>query len=174
MRPLHGFFSFIAFLVILAAPYGAARAASAGFFVQEAAGARAPGFTLEDIAGGQRSLDEFQGRVVLLHFWASWCEPCKVEFPALERLSARFKDRGFEVVAVAEDSVERARPFAKEHGLSSTVLIDRWGKVMRSYNVMAIPVSIIIGRDGLVKGVITGAQDYASPEAIGYFERILE
>lgn len=177
MRPLHGFFSFLALLLLLAAPKGAAGAGAAGpggFIVQPPSGeARAPSFTLPDLDGRQRALDEFGGRVVLLHFWASWCEPCTREFPAIERLSARFGDRGLAVVAVAEDSAERARAFVDEHGFSSTVVVDRWGKAKRDYGVMVIPYSVVIGRDGRIKGVISGPRDYSGPAAVGYFERIL-
>lgn len=175
MRPLHGFFSVIVLLGLLAVPLGASgEPGGSVFIVQGAPGAgHAPSFTLHDLDGRQRSLEEFGGRVVLLHFWASWCEPCIEEFPAIEALSALFKDRDLTVIAVAEDSVERARSFVDEHGFSSTVLVDRWGKVMREYGVMVIPYSVVIGRDGGIKGVISGPRDYSGQAAVEYFEKVL-
>ena len=147
---------------------------SGGFIVQSPAGAaRAPDFTLHDLDGRQRRLEEFSGEVVLLHFWANWYDPCQQEFPAIERLSALFKGRDLTVLAVAEDSEKRARSFVDKQGFSSTVLIDRWGKVGRAYGLMVIPYSVVIGRDGMIKGVISGPRDYSGLAAAEYFEGVL-
>jgi len=163
--------------VLLAAPFGAGGAAGAAgndFIVQSPAGnPEAPPFTLPDLDGRQRSLEEFGADVVLLHFWASWCEPCIEEFPAIESLSVLFRDRGLSVIAIAEDTEKRARAFVDKQAFSSTVLVDRWGKVKREYGVMVIPYSVVIGRDGTIKGVISGPRDYSGPAAIEYFERLV-
>ena len=114
------------------------------------------------------------GRVVLLHFWASWCAPCMEEMPALKRLGKDLKDMGLTVLMVAEDSRKNARVFAEEHKVPLPVLIDQYGAAMRAYGVKAIPSSVVIGRDGAIKAYIIGQRDYGGPEARAFFEKILE
>lgn len=129
-------------------------------------------FRLKDIAGNEVTLESFKGKVVILHFWASWCEPCKIEFPALKRLSELFRDKGLVVVGISEDSRERTIPFVKERGVAFPILFDQYGGVMRDYRVSVIPVSVIVNRDGSVEGTLVGPREYDSREAIEYFERI--
>ncbi|MBI2413424.1 MAG: TlpA family protein disulfide reductase [Deltaproteobacteria bacterium] len=173
MRRSPGLFSLIfVILLSLAAPW-AARGEGGVFAVRGESGAKAPGFALKDLSGAAMSLEDYKGQVVVLHFWASWCEPCKREFPALNRLYSSLKDRGFAVLAVSEDSRKRAAPFVEEHGAAFPVLIDQYGTVMRLYGVKLIPVSVVIDRQGRVRGRLTGETDYAGAQALGYFEALL-
>lgn len=135
---------------------------------------KAPEIRLRDLSGTRRGLTEFKGKVVLLHFWATWCESCKREFGALGELWRRLRPRGFEVVAVAIDSRARVERFVREYAVEFPVLIDQYGGVMRSYRVRMIPVSVVIGRDGMVVGTLLGPRDYMSPEATEFFEALLE
>lgn len=145
------------------------------FSVQPAKDAEeAADFALIDMEGKERRLAEFDGKVLLIHFWASWCEPCRLEFPALSRLAADLSGRGFAVVAIAGDSRDRVEGFLKENRANFPVLIDQYGSVMRKYRVSLIPVSVIVGRDGLVQGTLVGPRDYGSGEARAYFEKILK
>lgn len=148
--------------------------AVSGFTAKTVEGKKfAPDFRLPDLEGRERGLDEFRGKTILLHFWASWCEPCKAEFPALVRLSERLGER-LAVIGIAQDSIERALPFAKSHGARFPILIDRFGSSMRAYNVKLIPVSILIGEDGTIQAAFIGPQAYDSVEAIEFFEKILK
>lgn len=142
-----------------------ARGAEAERFVAIGSQRPATEFSLEDLSGETRSLSDFRGKTVLLHFWASWCEPCREEFPALKDLWRSLGGKDLVILAVAEDSVERVRPFVKEHGVEFPVLIDQYGGVMRSYGVSVIPVSVVIDKDGMIRAVFVGPRDYSSPEA---------
>ena len=71
------------FVVLFSSPPPRRQGAGAGFAVREERGAKAPGFTLKDLSGAQKGPGDYKGKVVILHFWASWCEPCKREFPDL-------------------------------------------------------------------------------------------
>lgn len=154
---------------------GAEKSAQAAFNVKSPLKkTQAAVFELKDLSGKMRSVGEFKGKVILLHFWASWCEPCKLEFPAFQRLSERFKDRGFAVIAVSEDSLERTMGFIKEHQADFPVLIDQYGGVMRNYKMTLIPASVVIGKDGTVQGTLVGPQDYNSMEAVEYFEKLMK
>ena len=145
-----------------------------GFAVKEPAERRAaPEFSLPDLNAEERRLGDLRGSVVLLHFWASWCEPCKEEMPALEELHKTLGEKGFTVIAVAVDSRARVEAFKGDYGLDLPVLIDRYGGVMRLYGIRAIPSSVAVDREGYVRGVMVGVQDYKSPEALDFFERLL-
>lgn len=173
MRRSPGLFSLIFFALLSLAAPSAARGEGVGFTVREAGKAKAPGFTLKDLSGADKGLRDYKGKVVVLNFWASWCEPCKREFPALNRLHSSLKDKGLVVLAVSEDSLKRALPFAERHGAAFPVLIDQYGAVMRLYGVKLIPVSVVIDRQGTVRGRVTGETDYGGKEASGYFEALL-
>lgn len=155
-----------------------AQGAASGGFVQLKSPRRAPDFSLEDLNGRTRSLKDFRGRTVLLHFWASWCEPCKEEFPALKGLwrsiadEDKSKSKDLVILAVAEDSAERVAPFVKERGVEFPVLIDQYGGVMRDYGVSVIPVSVVIDGDGMIRAVLVGPRDYSSSEAREFLKGI--
>ena len=161
-------------LPCLCLPLAEARDAGAGGFVPLGSPRRAPDFSLEDLNGKTRSLADFRGRTVLLHFWASWCEPCREEFPALEGLwrSMGGGGNGLVILAVAEDSAERVAPFVEEHGVEFPVLIDQYGGVMRDYGVRVIPVSVVIDGDGMIKAVLVGPRDYSSAGAREFLKGI--
>lgn len=142
-----------------------ARGAGAEGFAMLANPRPAPDLSLSDLNGETRSLEDFRGSTVLLHFWASWCEPCREEFPALKDLWKSLGGEDFVILAVAEDSAERIRPYVEEHGVEFPVLIDQYGGVMRAYGVSVIPVSVVIDRDGMIRAVLVGPRDYSSAEA---------
>lgn len=130
-------------------------------------------FTLKDLKGIPRSLSAVRGKTVLLHFWASWCKPCREEFPALKKLWDELGGSDFVILAVAEDSLERVAPIAEEYGVDFPVLIDQYGGVMRSYGVSVIPVSVVIDREGMIGAVFIGPREYGSPEARKFFEGLI-
>lgn len=133
-----------------------------------------PDFRLKDLDGIERSLSEFKGKTVLLHFWASWCEPCREEFPALSKLAADFRDKGLVVIGVAVDSRKRVMEFLEKSPAGFPVLIDQYGEAKKSYRVGVIPMSVIIGKSGRVEGVLAGPRDYGSPAAMEFFDTSLK
>lgn len=115
------------------------------------AGMPAPEFVLRDLQGKEHSLAQYRGKVVLLHFWATWCSPCVVEIPALERLARRYRGEGLEVVAVSVDSAAAkavVQKFLNDHGLSFDVLLDPQAGVAPQYGVTGFPESFFIDREG--------------------------
>lgn len=145
------------------------------FFVRGVStGASAADFTLKRFDGGELTLSDLRGRVVLLSFWATWCVPCKVEFPALARLSEEFKGRGLSVVAIAADTKKRVGSFVEEYGTGDMVIVmDRYGSVMRDYGVSFFPMGVIVGADGRLIGTMTGARDYSGEASFEYFRALL-
>ncbi|MCJ7512353.1 MAG: TlpA family protein disulfide reductase [Anaerolineales bacterium] len=120
-------------------------------------GAPAPDFTLETLDGRSVSLSDYRGQVVLLNFWATWCGPCKLEMPSLERAQQSAGAKGFQVLAVNFDESEAdVQGFQDELGLSFPLLLDPGAVVQRLYRVLGYPTSYWIDRDGTVAAVHIG------------------
>lgn len=157
----------------VACPKGQATAGDALPVKRPKASVQAQGFELEGLDGRLHRLDEFKGSVILLHFFASWCDPCKKEFPSIKAVHERLGKSGLEIVAVSEDNVERTARFIESQGTRFTVLIDRYGGVMRAYKVSVIPSTVIISRDGLISGVVAGPLDWDSKAVDVYVNGLL-
>ncbi|MGC9358372.1 MAG: TlpA family protein disulfide reductase [Anaerolineae bacterium] len=124
----------------------------------DVASSPAPDFTLLTPSGTEMSLSDFEGQVVLVNFWASWCPPCKAEMPALETYYQEHKDEGFVVLAVNyNEDVETVKGFIEEEALTFPVVIDREGKVLAAYGVTGLPSSYIVGRQGQELGYWPGS-----------------
>ena len=115
----------------------------------------APDFSLQDLDGNEFTLSEHVGRrVVLLNFWATWCDPCLVEMPHLDRMSRDYGDAGLQVVCIAidgPDTVADVRSEIRRHDYSFTVLLDTETEVKSLYNPRGdAPFSVLIDRSGSI------------------------
>jgi peroxiredoxin len=140
-------------------------------------GAEAPDFRAIDLATGDSvSLREhYRGAVTLVNVWATWCEPCKVEMPAMERLFQSLAPRGFKIAAVSVDegSPDDVRAFGRDLGLSFDLLQDRSTRVQQIYQTTGVPESFLLNRDGVIVKRVIGAHDWSSPVNRGLIERLL-
>ncbi len=137
----------------------------------------APLEAFTDLAGTPVRLADFEGRVVLLNFWATWCGPCVREMPSLDRLQARLGDRALSVVAVSIDraGIEVIRPFAKRLGLTHLGLYhDPQGALFRAFGVTGLPATFLIGRDGGILGAYAGPAEWDAPEPRALIEFYLD
>jgi cytochrome c biogenesis protein CcmG, thiol:disulfide interchange protein DsbE len=143
------------------------------------AGTRAPDFpavTL-DTPPVQKSLADYKGQVVLINIWATWCQPCRVEIPSIERLYQTYGPKGLKVVAVSIDDpgTESAiRAFARDMRMSFQVLHDPTGEIERAYQATGYPETVIVGKDGVIRKKIAGATDWDSEGNRRLIERLLE
>jgi thiol-disulfide isomerase/thioredoxin len=112
----------------------------------------APAFTLASRAGGQVSLADLKGQVVMINFWASWCGPCRQEFPALDQIYAKYKPMGFTLVAINVESEKAdAEKFLATTPASFPILFDPDNSVSGKYGVSAMPTTILVDRQGRVR-----------------------
>lgn len=124
------------------------------------AGSRqAPEFSLPDLAGKSVSLSSFRGKPVLINFWATWCDTCRVEMPDLEALSRR-ADGKFSVIGLSmdENAYKAVPPFLKERGITFPILIADQ-KVSASYAVRGLPAAFLIDAEGRIARRWLGAVD---------------
>ncbi len=117
----------------------------------------APDFVLKSSSGENLRLSEYRGDVVMVNFWATWCGPCRQEMPLLDDLYARYNRVGFNLLGVnIDDDARRAMQMIDELGVNFPVLFDDSKEVSRLYQVEAMPVTVLIDREGKVRHVHHG------------------
>lgn len=125
-------------------------------------GQQAPDFTLPDIAEGKPpiTLSSLRGKTVYVDFWASWCAPCLRSMPLINELYAKYRDQGFEVIAInVDDPIEDGREFLLDTPLDYLIAADPKGEMLGAYGVRGMPTSFLIDRDGVVRLVHMGFRD---------------
>jgi cytochrome c biogenesis protein CcmG, thiol:disulfide interchange protein DsbE len=141
-------------------------------------GSRAPEFDATNLRTGRpAALSDYRRKVVLLNVWATWCQPCRVEMPSMERLYRRLGGSGdFTVVAVSideqDDSVVIA--FARGLGLSFDILHDQTAAIKRAYQATGVPESWVINRDGVVIKKVIGASEWDGPVNETLIRRLID
>jgi len=141
-------------------------------------GAKAPDFRAIDLATGDSISfrEHYKGAVTLVNIWATWCLPCRVEMPAMERVYQELAPRGFKIAAVSidEGSPDDVRAFGRELDLSFDLLQDRSTAVQQIFQTTGVPESFLINKDGIIVKRIIGAHDWSSPVNRALVERLLD
>lgn len=121
-------------------------------------GQPAPHFELKNLAGESIRLRDFKGKVVILNFWATWCAPCRAEAPELQAAAIDNKDK-LVIIGInltVNDTPAQVPNFIEEFGLTFPIVLDETGEVSKMYQVMGLPTSVFIDKDGIVKEVRLG------------------
>ncbi|MGB5447990.1 MAG: TlpA disulfide reductase family protein [Woeseiaceae bacterium] len=148
---------------VLVCIFAASSLASAGL-----EGQPAPDFALKSSTGANMRLSEYRGDVVMINFWATWCGPCRQEMPLLDELYTRYQRVGFNLLGVnIDDDSRRAMKMIDELGVSFPVLFDARKEVSKLYEVEAMPVTVLVDREGRVRHVHHGYKP-------GYEEKYLD
>ncbi len=134
----------------------------------------APDFSLAGI-DSQVSLAEKKGKVIYLDFWASWCAPCRKSFPWMNQLQARYADQGLEIIAINLDkSREDSQAFLAATHPEFTIAFDPQGETAESYQVMGMPSSYLIDRNGLLLHSHIGFRDKDKAALESQIEELLK
>ncbi|MBV8169257.1 MAG: TlpA family protein disulfide reductase [Alphaproteobacteria bacterium] len=134
-----------------------------------------PALTFLDRDQKERTLAEFQGKVVLLNLWATWCEPCIREMPSLERLQATLAGRDFTVLALSQDrgGLPLVEKFYQQHGLKLDMYVDKSTTAARALKARGLPTTFLIDAEGRELGRFEGAADWDAPEAVALLRHFL-
>ena len=136
----------------------------------------APSTAIQALHGGEVTLADFAGKVVLVNFWATWCAPCVREMPSLERLHDRLAGEGLAVLAVSNDrgGAGVVAPFLARLDLQSLpVYLDPKGKLAQAFDLAGLPTTLLIGRDGRVLARLLGPAEWDSEEAVAFLRHYL-
>lgn len=139
-------------------------------------GTPAPDFTLPRLSDGEAlQLEDLRGRVVLVNFWATWCEPCEAEMPAMQRLHDMFEAEDFELLAVSVDEDEEdVHAFRDRLELSFPILLDPGEVVARTYQTFRYPETLLVGRDGVIIERYIGGREWDSPPYVARIRRLID
>lgn len=148
-------------------------------------GSSAPDYRALSLAGDTVSLSSFAGEVVVLNIWATWCPPCVIEMPALQRLHEELSDDGLRVVAVSVDAPPgvvgsfgeiggNVRQFVHDLGLTFTVLHDPSGRIESRYQVSGLPTTYVIDREGRIQRKVLGAREWDEPPLADQIRQLVE
>jgi thiol-disulfide isomerase/thioredoxin len=132
-----------------------------------------PDFEIESINGEMIKLSSFKDKVVIVNFWASWCEPCVQEFPSLIKLIERFKGEVVILAISADYTMEELKNFLKVFKVDDPNFLVAWDKdktIATQFGTQVLPESYVIGYDNKLVRKITGVDDWATPEAFRFFE----
>ncbi len=148
------------------------------------AGTVAPDFEVNDLAGGLARLSDHRGEVLLVNIWATWCPPCVIEMPSMERLYQERGGDGFEIMAVSieaelglldSDGVPGGdvQAFADSLGLTFPMLHDPSEGIKQLYRTRGVPETFLIGRDGIIYKKVVGGTEWDAPEHRELIQRLL-
>jgi thiol-disulfide isomerase/thioredoxin len=172
-----GAFASLAVVLLLAAvPAGAQSVVPARLLQPLAEPRPASEFGLQGMDGIEYTLADFEGRVLLVNFWATWCPPCRKEMPALERLARHFEGAAFDVVGVnVGESADRIQDFLQTLPVPPgfPMLLDRDGAVSRVWAARVVPTTWVVDSEARVVLGAVGEVDFDSPELREQIRRLM-
>jgi cytochrome c biogenesis protein CcmG/thiol:disulfide interchange protein DsbE len=120
----------------------------------------APDFSLPDLKGGHLELSAYRGKVVLLDFWATWCDPCRDEIPRFAELQEKYREQGLQIIGISmDDEPEPVRDFYQKFKMNYPVVMGN-AKIGEAYGgVLGLPIAFLIGRNGRIYSRHIGATD---------------
>jgi peroxiredoxin len=139
-------------------------------------GETAPAYGTVSLAGDSVSLERLRGDVVLLNVWATWCEPCRQEIPALEKIHRAYAARGLKVVGVSVDAAgdeKDVQDFSQKFGMTYAIWLDPDQRVNDTFHLVGVPSTFLLGRDGTVLWKHLGPVNPADPQLMQVLQTAL-
>jgi len=135
----------------------------------------APDFALPDLSGRVIRMRDLRGKVVVLNLWTTWCPPCVQEMPTLERLHGEMSDEDLVVLAVSQDEKpDLVRPWIEKRAFTFPVLLDPLAETGHALGVSGYPETFVVDRQGTIVHHHIGYRDWAEPQVLGAFRKLLE
>jgi thiol-disulfide isomerase/thioredoxin len=160
----------LAFAVLAAAVGGAWASAE----LKPWKGGDTPPLARPTLAGGSLDLRDLKGRVVVVNFWATWCDPCREEMPSFERLRAKMRGRPLDVVTVNfGENPERIRTFMARQGIELPVLLDPEKEAAAAWHAGGLPITFLVDAKGRVRYSAFGESDWSAGEALKVVEGLM-
>ena len=137
-------------------------------------GDRAPEFRLQALDGRSVSLSDFRGKVVMVHFWATWCPPCVEELPLLAKLYPALSGNDFEMLAISvDDGANAVKAFLLQNNLQVPVLLNSDRSVASLYGTFKFPETYIVDRQGIVRYKVIGPRNWLDPGTVQIIKSII-
>ena len=135
---------------------------------------QSPQLSLADLGGKTHSLSDYRGQVVLVNFWASWCAPCILEMPDMQRLKEKLSGRPFMILAVnVRESPGTIWKFLSRVKVDFTLLRDSDGQATRDWEVRVYPTSFLVDGKGEIRYIARGAREWDAPDIIQLIEEMI-
>lgn len=130
---------------------------------------------LQDVNGNRVDIADFEGKIVFLNFWTTWCPTCRIEMPSMEKLHQKLKGKDFALVTInLQEPASRVKAFFEAYKLTFTALLDSTGEVGVSFGIRAIPTTFILDRTGRIIGRVNGPREWDSKASIALFENLID
>jgi peroxiredoxin len=147
-------------------------------------GRHAPDFHAYDREGTSKGMGDFEGKVLLVNIWATWCPPCREEMPSMQRLYQEIDDQDFEILAISVDAPfgetdaygrvgGNLQAYADSLGLTFSILHDPSGKVQQTFQTTGVPESFVIDREGVIYKKVAGATAWDANQNVQLIQRLL-
>ncbi|MCZ6479861.1 MAG: TlpA disulfide reductase family protein [candidate division NC10 bacterium] len=136
----------------------------------------APDFTLPNLQGRPVQLSNFRGKkAVFINFWATWCPPCRLEMPMMEKAYHVYKGDGLEILAISVDSGPKSlvRNFIQEFELTFPALLDPDMKTMNQFRIFAIPASFLVDKEGMIRFRELGYRDWTDGDSTKILKELI-
>jgi len=147
---------------------------AAGGTMKPWAGGATPPLTLRDVAGREHRLADYRGKVVVVNFWATWCDPCREEMPSMQRLQDKLAGKPFAILAVDYgEGAPRVNDFLKKIGVRFTVLLDRDTSAATAWKVKVLPTTLVLDPEHRVRYSAVGDIEWDSPPIESTIRRLL-
>jgi len=131
-------------------------------------------FELMSTEGKKIRLSDYRGNIVFLNFWATWCMPCRIEMPDMEKLHTKMENRKFAMIAVSlKESAKDVKAYFKENKLTFTGVLDTDGSTAKAFRIVSIPTTYILGKKGGIIGVAMGPRAWDSDASIDLFKHLI-